>query len=277
MDGHESSAVLPQRSSPKRIPTTAGSDSRGSERLTLSAPSTAWVPLPPEMGSGGVNFVSQTDQRCGLVCSGADPAPWSQHQPSQPPVGGSGGFVRLRSDRSSWVRAESAMLVEIADDQDHLCDLQFVSSGASSRGQKRQRWDLRTLRGPTPTDDVQSLRASRPPHGPITARPCHRLGAGLHGTGRPRMERGRVLPGRPALQPCVASLCPIRNGCWPVIGHRLCMPAVDAIRADHPLVVAVAAVDDATGMAARAGQEPTLAGLDSPTWSRFVRTRRRLR
>ena len=170
------------------------------------------------------------------------------------------------------------MLVEIADDQDHLCDLQFVSSGASSRGQKRQRWDLRTLRGPTPTDDVQSLRASRPPHGPITARLLPPAAARVF-TEPVVQEWNEVeyyLAGRlfnhvwlhlPDPERLLARLS--------VIGSALL--AVDAIRADHPLVVAVAAVDVATGMAARAGQEPTLAGLDSPTWSRFVRTRRRLR
>jgi hypothetical protein len=46
----------------------------------------AWSLLPPEMGSGGVNFVSQTDQQCWLVCSGAGPAPWPQHEPPRPPT-----------------------------------------------------------------------------------------------------------------------------------------------------------------------------------------------
>jgi hypothetical protein len=219
----------------------------------------AWAALPRAMGSGGVNFVSLTDQECWLVCSGAGPAPWPQQEPPRPPPGSSGGFITLPSDQSTWVSAESAMFSEIVDDQDRRYQLQFVSSGASSSGQKRQRWDLRTLLQPAPADTVKWLRFETP-HGPITAR--------LGPPAATDVSAESIVPARNAVEYYLTSQ--LHNHVWlylldparplarlSVIGSALV--AEGSISAEHPLVAAIATVDDGIAAADAKALPPVLA------------------
>jgi hypothetical protein len=137
------------------------------------------------------------------------------------------------------------MFTGITDDQDGRYRLEFVSSGASSSGQKRQRWDLRTLLRPTPAENVEWLRFETP-HGPITARlvPPAATVISTEPLDPKRNEIEYYLTSQLHNHVWLRLLDPERPlAALSVIGSALV--AVDAIRADHPLVAAVAAVDDA--------------------------------
>lgn len=134
-------------------------------------------PLPQEMASGGVNFVSQTNHQCWLVCSGAGPAPWPEHEPPRPPVGSSGDFVRLRSDRSNWDSAGryvgSLPLEGRAGPQLILPDSELLAN-------------------------ADQLDTSHRRHGPATSSMLQELWA-LRGTRRPRAAtRNQTRIARPA-------------------------------------------------------------------------------
>jgi hypothetical protein len=165
----------------------------------------------------------------------------------------------LRSDESRYVSAESAMFAAITDDQGGPHWLEFVSRGASSSGQKRQRWDLRTLLRPTPAENVKWLRFETP-HGPITSRLLPPTAARIS-TEPLVQERNEVeyyLAGRLYNHVWLHLLDPERLlAGLSVIGSALV--AVDAIRADDPLVVAVAAVDGAIAGAEAPSIPPVLA------------------
>ena len=135
------------------------------------------------------------------------------------------------------------MFAGITDDQNGRYRLQFVSSGASSSGQKRQRWDLRTQLLPTPAEDVEWLRFETP-HGAITARLLP-----------PAATFISTEPRVPTLNEIEYYLTSqLHNHVWlhlldperplaglSVIGSALV--AIDAIPADHALITAVGAVD----------------------------------
>jgi hypothetical protein len=64
-----------------------------------------------------------------------------------------------RDDDPPWISPESALFSDIVDDQGTKYRLHpGGSSGASSSGAKRQRWDLRALLDPTPAPHVRWLR-----------------------------------------------------------------------------------------------------------------------
>jgi hypothetical protein len=210
----------------------------------------AWAPLPPAMGQGGIDFVSWADQGGWLVCSGAGPAPWPQPKPHRPPVG-SGGFVALRGAADRPPSPEDAMFAGVVDDEGQQYQLKMSSSGASSSGSKRERWDLRLHLSPTLGRGVRWLRFETP-HGPVTAvlRPPavtatatvghhEALDAAqfyLHGQLRNHAWLHLLDPERP-----LARLAVIADA----------LVAVGAVAPDHRLVAAVAGIDDAI-----AGQDP---------------------
>jgi hypothetical protein len=137
------------------------------------------------------------------------------------------------------------MFRQVVDDRDRQYQLGFSSSGESSSGEKRQRWDLRAELQPPPSDDVDWLRfdtphgSIRPPLSPsapttmatTTLDPSHNpaeyyLTSQLHD----HVWLHLLDPERP-----LARLATISEA----------LVAVGAVDAQHPLARAITAVDDA--------------------------------
>jgi hypothetical protein len=216
----------------------------------------AWAPLPSAMGRGAIDFVSQTDDNCWLVSSGPGPAPWPRRESPSPSAAGNGGWHFAAPTATRPRSREEAMFSEVVDDRGQTYQLKMSSSGASSSGAKRERWDLRLYLTPTPKPDVQWLRFTTP-HGTVTAALRAASVASVSSFSLPvdmsiaEFHLHRQLhqhvwlhlldPDRP-----LARLA--------VIGDAL--RATAAVRPDHPLVDAVSSVDDA--IAGRDAALPTV-------------------
>jgi hypothetical protein len=124
--------------------------------------------LPSAMGRGAINFVSQTDDNCWLVSSGPGPAPWPQGERLSLASAEPGGWLVSAPLATRPVSREEAMFSEVVDNRGQAYQLKMSSSGSSSSGAKRERWDLRLFVTPTPEPDVQWLRFTTP-RGTVTA------------------------------------------------------------------------------------------------------------
>ncbi|MBV9662090.1 MAG: hypothetical protein JO337_13125 [Acidimicrobiales bacterium] len=199
--------------------------------------------LPASVGTGGTNFVSQTDRDTWLVCSGAGPAPWPQHEMPRPAPGVSGPVALIRSADAPLPPPEVALFTDVIDDHGDRYRLLGGSSGASDSGGKRQRWDLRSVLGPPPGEDVSWLEFHTS-GGPVRAR--------LEPPVATAVSARKLEPASSTAEHYLADQ--LHDHVWlhlldperPLASLEVIAAAlvsVNAIEASHPLVVAVETVD----------------------------------
>jgi hypothetical protein len=159
----------------------------------------------------------------------------------------------------------------IVDDQGCRYHIEMVSSAASSSGQKRQRWDLRTLLRPAPAEDVKWLRFETP-HGPVTAR--------LDPPTATDATTQPVIPERDGVEYYLNTR--LYNHLWlhlldperrlaRLSGIAEALVAVGSISPEHRVVKAITTVDDAISGHDTTALQPVLAhalspGNRSPAW-----------
>lgn len=199
--------------------------------------------LPPQVGAGGTNFVSETGEGTWLVCSGAGPTPWPQRDMPQLPPGVSGALVRRRVDAVP-ATPEAALFSDVVDDHGrHYRLFPGGSSGSSNSGGKRERWDLRAVFGPPPGEDASWLEFHTA-GGPIRAPLQPPVGA--------EVSSRRLEPTSSTVEHYLADR--LHDHVWlhlldperPLASLEVIAAAlvsVDAIDAGHPLVGAVETVD----------------------------------
>jgi hypothetical protein len=167
--GHD--FFVASRRGPRRHRPNRPGSSTGVPQVSVRA---ARASLPPKAGDGATNFVSRQGETAWLVCSGGGPAPWPEHRPpSSFPIAGT-----LRDDGvvGGWAIASGLTPIgppsppfrDVVDDRGRHYRLSHASSGASSSGSKRRRWDMRAAIEPAPGDDVAWLELVTE-HGPIRA------------------------------------------------------------------------------------------------------------
>jgi hypothetical protein len=125
----------------------------------------ALAPLPAAVARGGTNFASVDTDAAWLVCSGPGRAPWPEYRPPPMPTanGNPGGFT-IEGGHGP----PAPPFRDVLDNHGRHYRLSHGSSGASSSGEKRQRWDMRARMEPVPGDNVGWLEFVTE-HGPVRA------------------------------------------------------------------------------------------------------------
>jgi hypothetical protein len=214
----------------------------------------AYTALPEAEGQGGTDFLTVDSDTAWLSCSGAGAPPWPEHRAQASPSGW------LRAPQRSMQRASAAVppFLDVIDDRGRHYTLAGDSSGASSSGTKRHRWDLRAEIAPPPGAEVTALEFVTA-HGSMTAtlRPPAPTTVDVVALNPPPSEIERHLTA--TVHDHVWYQLLDRDSWLEPIGMLAeALIAIGALDPEHPLAQAILAVDDAL-----AGQAPAEAIPDA--------------